>query len=107
MGSTKAEVILTSYLILTSIKFETSTIFRPVETMKLYIAFILVLISYIAASPIAQNIAKDDAQQMANFMDGREMYGCEKICDDLYQYCLVFEPDTMYCTDAWLLCLAL
>ena len=55
--------------------------------MKLYIAFILVLISYIAASPIAQN---DDAQQqqMANLMDGRSLGECEDRCNDLYNDCV-------------------
>jgi hypothetical protein len=62
-------------------------LYRPVVTMKLYIAFILVLISYIAASPIAKN---DDAQQqqMANLMDGRSLGECEDRCNDLYNQCV-------------------
>ena len=55
--------------------------------MKLYIAFILVLISYIAASPIAQN---DDAQQqqMPHLMYGRSLGECEDRCNDLYNDCV-------------------
>ena len=73
--------------------------------MKLYIAFILVLISYIAASPIAQN---DDAQQqqMPHLMDGRSLGECEDRCYDLYQDCLdVDGGGDKGCAAAYAVCL--
>jgi hypothetical protein len=77
-------------------------LYRPVVTMKLYIAFILVLISYIAASPIAQN---DDAQQqkMANLMDGRSLGECEDRCNDIYNDCV--DIGDSGCAAAYAVCL--